>query len=208
MPGAGGLNLHSVVRHPSDLDQLWVGMSAVGVFHTADGGKSWNRGGLDSNEVISSVTSATPGTFVAAAARGNIYISKNGGKTWAEMEEIDQVWDLVAPWMGPEQAEHFREILLAWKNELMEEVDRTVHHMQDEAANFPDPNDRATQESEFGLELRTRDRERKLLRKIDSAIARIDDGSYGFINDNLVELDAETGSACLAALHRARIWNA
>ena len=52
-----------------------------------------------------------------------------------------------------------------WKRELMEEVDRTVHHMQDDAANFPDPNDRATQESEFGLELRTRDRERKLLRK-------------------------------------------
>jgi DnaK suppressor protein len=83
-------------------------------------------------------------------------------------------------YMSDEQIEHFREILSAWKNELMFEVDRTVHHMQDEAANFPDPNDRATQESEFGLELRTRDRERKLLRKIDSALARLDDGSYGF----------------------------
>ena len=83
-------------------------------------------------------------------------------------------------YMSDEQIEHFREILTAWKNELMFEVDRTVHHMQDEAANFPDPNDRATQESEFGLELRTRDRERKLLRKIDSALARLDDGSYGF----------------------------
>jgi len=82
--------------------------------------------------------------------------------------------------MSDEQIEHFREILSAWKNELMFEVDRTVHHMQDEAANFPDPNDRATQESEFGLELRTRDRERKLLRKIDAALARLDDGSYGF----------------------------
>ena len=80
-------------------------------------------------------------------------------------------------YMSDEQLEHFREILNAWKRELMYEVDRTVHHMQDEAANFPDPNDRATQESEFGLELRTRDRERKLLRKIDSAIARLDDGS-------------------------------
>jgi DnaK suppressor protein len=83
-------------------------------------------------------------------------------------------------YMSDEQLEHFREILSAWKSELIVEVDRTVHHMQDEAANFPDPNDRATQESEFGLELRTRDRERKLLRKIDSALIRIDDGSYGF----------------------------
>ena len=83
-------------------------------------------------------------------------------------------------YMSDEQLEHFREILSAWKSELIVEVDRTVHHMQDEAANFPDPNDRATQESEFGLELRTRDRERKLLRKIESALTRIDDGTYGF----------------------------
>ena len=73
--------------------------------------------------------------------------------------------------MSDEQLEHFRNILNAWKRELMFGVDRTVHHMQDEAANFPDPNDRATQESEFTLELRTRDRERKLIRKIDEAIA-------------------------------------
>ena len=86
-------------------------------------------------------------------------------------------------YMGEEQLEHFRTILLNWKRELMEEVDRTVHHMQDEAANFPDPNDRATQESEFGLELRTRDRERKLLKKIESAIKRIDDGSYGYCEE-------------------------
>jgi DnaK suppressor protein len=82
--------------------------------------------------------------------------------------------------MSPEQLEHFRQLLTTWKRELMEEVDRTMLHMKDEAANFPDPNDRATQESEFGLELRTRDRERKLLRKIDSALQRIEDGSYGY----------------------------
>jgi DnaK suppressor protein len=87
------------------------------------------------------------------------------------------------PYMSPAQLEHFREILMAWKAELMQEVDRTVHHMQDEASNFPDPNDRATQESEFGLELRTRDRERKLLKKIASAMGRIDDGSYGFCEE-------------------------
>ncbi len=90
--------------------------------------------------------------------------------------------------MSSEQLDHFHEILSAWKQELMFEVDRTVQHMQDEAANFPDPNDRATQESEFGLELRTRDRERKLLRKIDSAIARIDEGSYGFCDETGEEI--------------------
>ena len=85
--------------------------------------------------------------------------------------------------MSAAQLKHFGNILRAWKAELMIEVDRTVHHMQDEATNFPDPNDRATQESEFGLELRTRDRERKLLKKIDSAVGRIDDGSYGFCEE-------------------------
>jgi DnaK suppressor protein len=83
-------------------------------------------------------------------------------------------------YMSKEQLEHFRSILANWKQDLMQEVDRTVLHMKDEAANFPDPNDRATQESEFSLELRTRDRERKLIRKIDEALKRIEDGSYGF----------------------------
>ncbi|HVO46870.1 MAG TPA: RNA polymerase-binding protein DksA [Steroidobacteraceae bacterium] len=83
-------------------------------------------------------------------------------------------------YMSKEQLEHFRQILLNWKQDLMVEVDRTVSHMKDEAANFPDPNDRATQEEEFSLELRTRDRERKLIRKIDEALKRIEDGSYGY----------------------------
>ena len=83
-------------------------------------------------------------------------------------------------YMSKEQLEHFRTILSLWKQDLMQEVDRTMLHMKDEAANFPDPNDRATQESEFSLELRTRDRERKLIRKIDEALKRIEDGSYGF----------------------------
>ena len=82
--------------------------------------------------------------------------------------------------MSDEQLDHFRQLLGAWKTELMEEVDRTMLHMKDDAANFPDPNDRATQESEFGLELRTRDRERKLLKKIDSALQRVDEQSYGY----------------------------
>ncbi len=91
-------------------------------------------------------------------------------------------------YMSAEQLDHFEAILLSWKHELMNEVDRTVHHMQDEAANFPDPNDRATQESEFGLELRTRDRERKLLRKINSALLRIEEGTYGFCEETGEEI--------------------
>jgi len=83
-------------------------------------------------------------------------------------------------YMNEEQSQHFRDILLAWKRELMEEVDRTVHHMQDEAANFPDPNDRATQESEFSMELRARDRERKLIKKIDESLMDLDNNEYGY----------------------------
>ena len=114
-------------------------------------------------------------------------------------------------YLSDEQLEHFRDILSAWKRELMNEVDRTVHHMQDEAANFPDPNDRATQESEFGLELRTRDRERKLLRKIDSALIRIDEGSYGFCDETgeeigLKRLEARpVATLCLEAQERREL---
>jgi DnaK suppressor protein len=91
-------------------------------------------------------------------------------------------------YMNEQQEEHFRSILNAWKKELMEEVDRTVHHMQDEAANFPDPNDRATQESEFSLELRTRDRERKLIKKIDDTLSLIDSHEYGYCEACGVEI--------------------
>ncbi len=85
-------------------------------------------------------------------------------------------------YMSEGQLAHFTEILNAWKQELMDEVDRTVGHMKDEAANFPDPADRATQEEEFSLELRTRDRERKLIKKIDEALTALDadPGDYGY----------------------------
>ena len=91
-------------------------------------------------------------------------------------------------YMNEEQTEHFRQILLAWKRELMEEVDRTVHHMQDEAANFPDPNDRATQESDFSMELRTRDRERKLIKKIDESLMNLENDEYGYCDACGVEI--------------------
>lgn len=82
--------------------------------------------------------------------------------------------------MNDNQLEHFRQILTAWRQELMEEVDRTVHHLQDEPNNLPDAADRATQEEEFSLELRTRDRERKLIRKIGKSLEEIESGDYGW----------------------------
>lgn len=91
-------------------------------------------------------------------------------------------------YMNEKQEAHFHGILSAWKQELMEEVDRTVGHMKDDAANFPDPNDRATQESEFSLELRTRDRERKLIKKIDDTHDLIDEHEYGFCEACGVEI--------------------
>ena len=91
-------------------------------------------------------------------------------------------------YMNDAQLEHFASILRNWKQELMEEVDRTMHHMQEDAANYADPSDRATQEEEFSLELRTRDRERKLIKKIDQTIDRIDKDDYGFCDQCGVEI--------------------
>lgn len=92
------------------------------------------------------------------------------------------------PYMSEQQLAHFRAILLKWRQELMEEVDRTVHHMRDEAANFPDPADRATQEEEFSIELRTRDRERKLIKKIDQTLERLDERDYGYCDTCGIEI--------------------
>jgi DnaK suppressor protein len=91
-------------------------------------------------------------------------------------------------YMNEAQEAHFRTILQAWRKELMEEVDRTMDHMQDDAANFPDPNDRASQESDFSLELRARDRERKLIRKIDGSLRAIDNHEYGYCESCGVEI--------------------
>lgn len=91
-------------------------------------------------------------------------------------------------YMNENQKLHFRNLLLNWRSELMEEVDRTVSHMKDEAANFPDPADRASQEEEFSLELRTRDRERKLIKKIDSTIELIENDDYGYCDACGVEI--------------------
>jgi DnaK suppressor protein len=91
-------------------------------------------------------------------------------------------------YMGPKQLEHFRKILSQLKIELSQDIDRTVHTMQDEATVFADPNDRASQESDMALELRNRDRERKLIKKIDETIGKIDAGEYGYCDSCGVEI--------------------
>ena len=90
--------------------------------------------------------------------------------------------------MNPSQLAHFRKILEELKGELSQDIDRTVHTMQDEATVFADPNDRASQESDMALELRNRDRERKLIKKIDETIARIDASEYGYCESCGVEI--------------------
>ena len=106
-------------------------------------------------------------------------------------------------YMNPAQLDHFRQILNRIKSELGEDIDRTVHTMQDEATVFADPNDRATQESDMSLELRNRDRERKLIKKIDEMLDKIDSGDYGFcescgIEIGLARLEARpTATLCI-----------
>ncbi|WP_112480094.1 RNA polymerase-binding protein DksA [Vibrio variabilis] len=91
-------------------------------------------------------------------------------------------------YMSQPQLDHFTKILSAWRNQLREEVDRTVHHMQDEAANFPDPVDRASQEEEFSLELRNRDRERRLIKKIEKTLNKIEEDDFGFCESCGIEI--------------------
>lgn len=86
-------------------------------------------------------------------------------------------------YMNDSQLEHFRNILNEWKKQLMEEVDSTVVHLKEDAASYSDPLDRASQEEGFNLELRTRDRERKLIKKIEQALDSIERGEYGFCED-------------------------
>ncbi len=106
-------------------------------------------------------------------------------------------------YMNDKQLAHFRKILEAWKAELSQDIDTTIHSMQDEATVFADPNDRATQESDMALELRNRDRERKLIKKIDETMAKIDAGDYGYCDSCGVEIGIErlqarpTASLCI-----------
>ncbi len=106
-------------------------------------------------------------------------------------------------YMSKPQLNHFRKILNNWKDELSQDINRTVHNMQDEVTMFADPNDRASQESDMTLELRNRDRERKLIKKIDETLRNIDAGEYGYcegcgIEIGLKRLEARpTASLCI-----------
>ncbi|HIF5512918.1 RNA polymerase-binding protein DksA [Pasteurella multocida] len=91
-------------------------------------------------------------------------------------------------YMNEAQLLHFKKILQAWRDQIVEEATRTVAHMQDEASNFPDPADRATQEEEFSLELRTRDRERKLLKKIENTLKKLETGDFGYCDSCGIEI--------------------
>lgn len=91
-------------------------------------------------------------------------------------------------YMNEKQLNHFRQILNDWKAELSDDIDRTVHTMQDEVTMFADPNDRASQESDMALELRNRDRERKLIKKIDETLQKINEGEYGYCSSCGVEI--------------------
>src|SRR5450830_807935 len=91
-------------------------------------------------------------------------------------------------YMNDKQLDHFVAILNAWKSELSHDIDRTVLTMQDEVTMFADPNDRASQESDMALELRNRDRERKLIKKIDETLSKIKEHDYGYCNGCGVEI--------------------
>ncbi|PPI86614.1 RNA polymerase-binding protein DksA [Candidatus Pantoea edessiphila] len=91
-------------------------------------------------------------------------------------------------YMNANQLDHFRKILQAWRNQLQKEINRTLIHMQDEASNFPDPIDRASQEEEFSLELRTRDREHKLIKKIDKTLKKIEEDDFGYCESCGIEI--------------------
>jgi DnaK suppressor protein len=91
-------------------------------------------------------------------------------------------------YMNKNQLQHFRNILNGWKSELSHDIDKTVHTMQDEVTMFADPNDRASQESDMALELRNRDRERKLIKKIDETLRNIDNDEYGYCEGCGVEI--------------------
>src|SRR5512135_87819 len=119
-------------------------------------------------------------SFFPVAAQMAVELTRKGFTPYAAKKGEE--------YMNARQRTHFRKILEQLKAELSEEIDRTVHTMQDEATVFADPNDRASQESDMALELRNRDRERKLIKKIDETIARIDANDYGYCDSCGVEI--------------------
>jgi DnaK suppressor protein len=111
-----------------------------------------------------------------------IYKNGNGKSAPAERERGYRPTDK-EPFMNERQREYFRGKLLAWRDEILREAKETLQHLQDESQNHPDLADRASSETDRGIELRARDRQRKLIAKIDAALARIDDGTYGYCEE-------------------------
>ncbi len=111
-------------------------------------------------------------------------------------------------YMNPNQLAYFKDRLVKWREELQKDTVETLHHMQEESLNEPDVNDRASTETDRSFELRTRDRERKLILKINEALERIEDGSYGFCEETgvpigVARLDARPiATLCLEAQER------
>ena len=180
--GAGGEVYHTIyyiAESPHSKDVIYAGADDGLVHITTDGGKSWKNISPELEEgMINSID-------VSPHDPSTVYIAYNRYK-----------FDDFKPYkpsrgesyMNDEQLEHFRQLLLSWRSDLMNEVTKTVGHMKDEAANFPDPADRATQEEEFSLELRARDRERKLIKKIDGTLERISIDDYGYCDACGIEI--------------------
>jgi len=115
---------------------------------------------------------------VAKPAAKKVVAKSQGSSTNKTFKKYDAKAN--ESYMSKNQMKHFKDILAEWKNELSHDIDKTVSHMQDELTSYADPNDRASQESDMALELRNRDRERKLIKKIEQTIRNIDNDEYGY----------------------------
>ncbi len=147
---------------------------------------------IENQSAATNGQAAPADTSTPAVKRGRKPAAKKADK----IQEVSASMYGIAPYqpgakeeyMSEGQLDHFRKILEAWRDELMAEVDRTMMHMQDESAALPDINDRATQEEEFAIELRTRDRERKLIRKIEQSLQAIGEDDYGYCETCGIEI--------------------
>lgn len=160
-------------------------------------GKAPARSAASGNKAGARKTTTRSGGKKATRTTGTRSTPKPAARTGApRIQTAHSVIPGIAPYqprkgeeyMNEAQRKHFRGILLAWRNQLVSDITRTISSMQDESINHPDPTDRATQETDMSLELRNRDRERKLIKKIDDTIQRIDEDDYGFCDNCGVEI--------------------
>lgn len=137
----------------------------------------------------SPVTNDTPVTATAANPTAKTATKKKSLSATEQAPSFTPYQTVMGEeYMSDDQLAHFKSLLLNWKEELLDEAESTKSYIQDESTAMPDINDRATQEEEFALALRTRDRERKLIRKIDKSLADMESGDYGFCHTCGVEI--------------------